>query len=776
MDLPRRRRGRPRPSPRRCPGRPTRAAPGGRSAPRAARATRRSAARPRPPARSPGPVPQRNGHGMTRTRKSNAWPARTIAPAEQPASTAPRSWAAAQGRPDGAPLQRARRYPGLPARQVDQVRLADAPGRPPGRRRPRGPGRAPARPPPRGRRNAPRPSTPSGRRRPRRRGMRPSAGSTTRGRATPVDARRPASTSAIAGRNSPAPTSATGPGIPRESICETASMTPRQRWTLVATVIGSGAVFLDGTIVNVALPSIGRDLPSIDLRRPRGPDVRRQRLPGGPRRAADPRRRAVRSLRPAPHLRDRAGQLRDHVGAVRARADARVARRLPAAPGRGRRAAGPRRPVDHHPDLRGRPERGRAFGIWASATSGLVLLGPLVGGLLVDTVGWRVAFLINVPVLGVRAVGDAAATWRSRATRPRGASTGSARLSPPSPSAACPSGSSAAPSRNGRTRPPGSPSPVGVVALVAFPILMATAQDPLVPLSLFRSRAFTTINLATFFVYGAPVRHAQLPGHRAAERARATRPSAAGAVGLPMGICLTLLSTPGRGVAGRIGARRFLVGRPDAHGRRPAVVHAPAGRLEPWLASIADPATPDPAGRHAHRRPAVGPPVRGRHRLRRRAADDHADGLGAGAVLGPRRRRSTTRSRGSASRSSGRVIFVAISATFYARWRARARSSTRQSPAGRARVPAAQPAARDGARRTQVEAATQRLDRGVPPGDARRGRPARGRRRRSRGSGCATSGPAGSSTRPTRRPRRPTARASCRATGTPGPTTGSPTR
>ena len=44
-------------------------------------------------------------------------------------------------------------------------------------------------------------------------------------------------------------------------------------------------------------------------------------------------------------------------------------------------------------------ERGRAFGIWASATSALGLLGPLVGGLLVDTVGWRVVFLINVPVL-----------------------------------------------------------------------------------------------------------------------------------------------------------------------------------------------------------------------------------------------------------------------------------------------------------------------------------------------------------------------------------------
>jgi len=35
-----------------------------------------------------------------------------------------------------------------------------------------------------------------------------------------------------------------------------------QRWTLVATIIGSGIVFLDGTIVNVALPRIGRDLPA----------------------------------------------------------------------------------------------------------------------------------------------------------------------------------------------------------------------------------------------------------------------------------------------------------------------------------------------------------------------------------------------------------------------------------------------------------------------------------------------------------------------------------
>lgn len=37
-------------------------------------------------------------------------------------------------------------------------------------------------------------------------------------------------------------------------------MTPRQRLTLLAAILGSGVAMLDGTIVNVALPAIERDL------------------------------------------------------------------------------------------------------------------------------------------------------------------------------------------------------------------------------------------------------------------------------------------------------------------------------------------------------------------------------------------------------------------------------------------------------------------------------------------------------------------------------------
>ena len=38
-------------------------------------------------------------------------------------------------------------------------------------------------------------------------------------------------------------------------------MTRVQRWTLIATVLASATVFLDSTVVNVALPRIGRELP-----------------------------------------------------------------------------------------------------------------------------------------------------------------------------------------------------------------------------------------------------------------------------------------------------------------------------------------------------------------------------------------------------------------------------------------------------------------------------------------------------------------------------------
>src|SRR6266550_5955297 len=44
-------------------------------------------------------------------------------------------------------------------------------------------------------------------------------------------------------------------------------------------------------------------------------------------------------------------------------------------------------------------EQGRAFGVWSGASAGVAVLGPMLGGLLVDALSWRAVFLINVPLV-----------------------------------------------------------------------------------------------------------------------------------------------------------------------------------------------------------------------------------------------------------------------------------------------------------------------------------------------------------------------------------------
>jgi len=98
---------------------------------------------------------------------------------------------------------------------------------------------------------------------------------------------------------------------------------------------------------------------------------------------------------------------------------------------------------------------------------------------------------------------------------------------------------------------------IGLTALIAFPFLMRRRPDPLVPLGLFRSRTFTTINLMTFFVYGGlyvmlSYLSITLQG------ALGYTALAAGVSVLPIGLSLITLSTRIGTVASRTGARRFL--------------------------------------------------------------------------------------------------------------------------------------------------------------------------------------------------------------------------
>jgi len=148
-------------------------------------------------------------------------------------------------------------------------------------------------------------------------------------------------------------------------------------------------------------------------------------------------------------------------------------------------------------------EQGRAFGVWSGATAGLAILGPFVGGLLVDTVSWRAVFLINVPLILIT-------LWMTgrfvRESRDAGATK--AIDVPGTLLTALAVGGFVVGTISGQQREWHSPAAfaalgVGIVATVLLPWWMLRARNPLVPPSLFRSRNFTVTNLSTLVIYAA---------------------------------------------------------------------------------------------------------------------------------------------------------------------------------------------------------------------------------------------------------------------------------
>jgi EmrB/QacA subfamily drug resistance transporter len=333
-------------------------------------------------------------------------------------------------------------------------------------------------------------------------------------------------------------------------------MPPRQRWTLVATIIGSGAVFLDGTVVNAALPRIGRELPATMV----------GVLEGQTYVISGYLATLAALLILAGALSDRYGRRRIYALGLAGFAATSglcglapslevlvISRLLQGAAG-ALMIPGALSIITHTFDD---TQRGRAFGLWTAATSAVALVGPLVGGVLVDSIGWRIAFLINVPVLAVALAITLRHVAESRDLdiRRRFDWLGSMVA------AIAVGGLSFGVIRGGEHewRDPAAwvAVAVGAMALIAFPVLMAKRADPLVPLGLFRSRAFTTINLATFFVYGGlyvMLSYLSI----VLQGALGYTALAAGASVVPIGICLITLSTRIGTVAGRTGARRFL--------------------------------------------------------------------------------------------------------------------------------------------------------------------------------------------------------------------------
>jgi EmrB/QacA subfamily drug resistance transporter len=204
------------------------------------------------------------------------------------------------------------------------------------------------------------------------------------------------------------------------------------------------------------------------------------------------------------------------------------------------------------------PLRGRAFGIWSGAASGTTLLGPAIGGVLVDTISWRAAFLINIPIIAVALY----ATWRhvpeSRSDAPPAGFDWLGAVVVGLAVGGLAFGTVYGQQREWRDPVAYVVLVVGALATAGLPFLMARSRNPLIPLSLFKSRSFTTINISTLLIYGA----LYALGYNFALYVQGTlgySAAAAGLASIPSGLLLSVMSPRFGTLAGKYGPRLFLI-------------------------------------------------------------------------------------------------------------------------------------------------------------------------------------------------------------------------
>jgi EmrB/QacA subfamily drug resistance transporter len=280
---------------------------------------------------------------------------------------------------------------------------------------------------------------------------------------------------------------------PREQLTRSSG---RGRGALAAVTIGSGVAILDGSVVTIALPTIGRELEA-SLAQLQWVvngymlSLTALILVGGA-------------------LGDRAGRRRVYlVGigwfalasllCVAAQSPeqligARVLQGVGAAlltPGGLALIQGSFREED----------RAGAIGTWAGLSGIAAAAGPFVGGWLLDHGGWRAIFAVNVPICAL-------VVWLCHHYMPEsrdeeaagpfdviGAALGAAGLG--ALTFALTSSGEASGTTTALT------GAAAVVLMVAFLVRQARTRSPLVPLTLFRSRVFSAANGMTFLVYGA---------------------------------------------------------------------------------------------------------------------------------------------------------------------------------------------------------------------------------------------------------------------------------
>ena len=199
--------------------------------------------------------------------------------------------------------------------------------------------------------------------------------------------------------------------------------------------------------------------------------------------------------------------------------------------------------------------RGRAIGIWASMGAVMGAGGPVLGGWLIDTVGWRSIFLLNIPLaagaigLALVFVRDAPKDEKRQPLDIQGGALATVALG------ALTWGLTIGSGHTGWTRPAVASLLVGFGLLIAFVwVEKARGENAMMPLALFGSSSFIGLTLLTLLLYGALGVLVVLIPYVLIE-AGAYSGTAAGAALLPFAGVLALVSPLLGSLSGRIGAR-----------------------------------------------------------------------------------------------------------------------------------------------------------------------------------------------------------------------------